>query len=143
MQENKVVDSVDFHELCQIFQRDPKEFERTRKRLIEEEIAKRPPEFQERLRKFQWVLDMKRRKCRNPLEACFMFHEMMMEQVYGENGLMRNMERLVDAAKGGKVEHESLCPKKETRVLEFSPLGNSRRMNCDLHGNLGGESREF
>ncbi len=75
-------------------------FEEERRKIIEEEISKYPPEVQERLRRFQWTLDMKRKKCKNPLEACFMFHEMLMEQVYGENGLLENLERFLDVATG-------------------------------------------
>jgi hypothetical protein len=130
MEEKKQVSMVDFDELCSLFERDPEEFERNRKRLIEEEISRRPPEFRERLRKFQWVLDMKRRKCKNPLEACFMFHEMMIENVYGENGLLRNMERLLDAAKGIETVHEPVGTRHDTRVLEFSVSGATRRMKC-------------
>ncbi len=73
-------------------------FEEERKRIIEEEISKHAPGVQERLRKFQWTLDMKRKKCKNPLEACFMFHELLMEQVYGENGLLENLQRFLETA---------------------------------------------
>ncbi len=73
-------------------------FEEERRKIIEEEISKYPQEVQDRLRRFQWTLDMKRKKCKNPLEACFMFHEMLMEQVYGENGLLENLERFLDTA---------------------------------------------
>ena len=73
-------------------------FEEERRKIIEEEISKYPPKVQERLRQFQWSLDMKRKKCKNPLEACFMFHEMLMKQVYGENGLLENLQRFLESA---------------------------------------------
>jgi len=77
---------------------DKESFERERKKIIEEEISKYPPHVQERLRRFQWTLDMKRKRCKNALEACFMFHEMLMKQVYGENGLLENLQRLLDVS---------------------------------------------
>ena len=122
--------TMDYDELCRLFKLDPEEFERHRRQLIEEEIARRPPEIQDRLRKFQWVLDMKRKRCRNSLEACFMFHEMLLENVYGENGLLKNMERLVEAAKGVKLSAEPTSPPVATRVLDFPAEGGSMRMNC-------------
>ena len=95
-------------------------FERERKRLIEEEISKYPPHVQDRLRKFQWTLDMKRKKCKNPLEACFMFHEMLMEQVYGENGLLENLQRFLETATQLK---NRVSDKKPT----LSPAENRRK----------------
>ncbi len=77
---------------------DQESFERERKRIIEEEISKYPLHVQERLRRFQWTLDMKRKKCKNALEACFMFHEMLMKQVYGENGLLESLQKLLEAS---------------------------------------------
>ncbi len=137
MQEKKEVGIIDFEELCKLSRINPEEFERNRHKMINKEIARRPYRFQERLKKFQWVLDMKRRRCRNSLEACFMFHEMMMENVYGENGLLRNLERLVEAVRassraGGDGEnmHDRQPPVKETVVLEFPAPGRSRQINC-------------
>lgn len=121
---------MDYDELCRFFKLDPEEFERHRRQLIEEEIDRRPAEVQDRLRKFQWVLDMKRKRCRNSLEACFMFHEMLMENVYGENGLLKNMERLLEAAKGVKFSAEPESHQVATRVLDFPAEGSSMRINC-------------
>ncbi len=115
-------------------------FEEERRKIIEEEISKYPPKVQERLRKFQWTLDMKRKKCKNPLEACFMFHEMLMEQVYGENGLLENLHRFLESAAqlkdsvstGEKLvistpaKKNTLAKKKTvvTRVVDLSQFAN-------------------
>ncbi|GEM_PF-1022038 len=85
---------TDFEHLSQLFTVDPEAFELERKRIIEEEIASRPPEIQQSLRQFQWVLDMKRKRCKTPLEACFMFHEMLMNNVYGDGGILEGLETL-------------------------------------------------
>ncbi len=129
MSKNRTV-NVDYEELCKLFELDPEEFERTRKRLIDEEISRRPPEVQERLEKFQWVLDVKRKRCKNALEACFMFHEMLMDNIYGENGLVRNLERLVEAVKGTKSTEESMAIALETKVLNFPHQERSKRIHC-------------
>ncbi len=129
MSKNKAV-TVDYEELCRLFELDPDRFEQTRKELIEEEICQRPPEVQDRLRKFQWSLDMKRKKCKNALEACFMFHKMLMDSVYGENGLLRNLERLLEVAKGIKASHDPVSPTVETKILHFPMEQKNRRINC-------------
>ncbi len=98
MQKSKK-DSNIFDQFAILHELDQESFERERKRIIEEEIAKYPPKVQDRLRRFQWTLDMKRRKCKNALEACFMFHDMLMKQVYGENGLLENLQKLLAASK--------------------------------------------
>ncbi|NPA94369.1 MAG: DUF3135 domain-containing protein [Thermodesulfobacteria bacterium] len=93
---NKTDDFLNRLEL--LHELDDEAFEQERKRIIEEEISKYPPKTQDKLRKFQWTLDMKRKKCKNSLEACFMFHDMLMEHVYGENGLLESLDLLAKTA---------------------------------------------
>jgi len=75
---------------------------------------------------------MKRKRCKNPLEACFMFYEMLMENVYGENGLLANFERLLDMAKILKnpdVERLHQALKQggiQTKILKFNLEEKSR-----------------
>ncbi len=141
----KATKTDELHERLELLHElDDEAFEQERKRIIEAEISKYPPNVQDRLRKFQWTLDMKRRKCKNPLEACFMFHEMLMEQVYGENGLLENLERLVQAAgalstganpagaalKNNKSDNSS---KKATDTFVVS-LADFRKNNTSCHG---------
>lgn len=114
----------DFDKFSELFDLAAEDFERERKRLIEEEINKRPSEVQQRLRQFQWQLDMKRRRCKNPLEACFMFHEMLMDQVYGENGLLANLEKLLSLAKG-KIDSE-LTDRRKTDLVNTKVFRLSR-----------------
>ncbi len=121
--------NLDFEKLSKLYEIDPVAFEKERKRIIEEEIASYPPEIQERLKKYQWVLDMKRKRCKNPLEACFMFYDMLMDQVYGENGLLENLMHLLEAAnhlkKRGKLpasHFENPLGKEQkvkTKILSF------------------------
>ncbi len=125
---------------------DKESFEQERKRIIQEELSKYPKAVRERLKKFQWTLDMKRKKCKNALEACFMFHDMLMEQVYGENGLLENLEKLVRASsnlrnemnKEAKKQVESVktCgtdKKVATKVLHFRPLVKEGSGNIKRH----------
>jgi len=104
-----------FDRLSMLQELNDEAFEEERRKIIEEEISKYPHEVQDRLRRFQWTLDMKRKKCKNPLQACFMFHEMLMEKVYGENGLLENLERFVDVATRftDSVKMKSVEPVKE------------------------------
>ncbi len=122
--------SFDFDKMAELFSMDPEAFEEERRRLIEEEISARPPEMQEKLRQFQWVLDMKRRRCKNPLEACFMFHQMLMEQVYGPDGLLEGLESLKEMLNARQKGHAAVDAKGfakeplrlETRILSLKEL---------------------
>ncbi len=122
-----------------LYELDQESFERERKEIIEEEISKYPPHVQERLRRFQWTLDMKRKRCKNALEACFMFHEMLMKQVYGENGLLENLQRLLEASRNlkkadGSINDEYILRNKAsqrdtsipTKVFELEKFAKKR-----------------
>ncbi len=115
--------SFDFDKMADLFKADPEAFEEERRRIIEQEIASRPPEIRQKLRQFQWVLDMKRRRCKNPLEACFMYHEMLMDQVYGPDGLLENLESLKQmliSKAAGKAPSATGLKAVETRIVDIS-----------------------
>ncbi len=140
-------DNRSLHErLSYLHELDQESFEQERKRIIQEELSKYPKAVQERLKKFQWTLDMKRKKCKNALEACFMFHDMLMEQVYGENGLLENLEKLVSASSNlrnemnqdtkRQVHSVKTCRpdnKVATKVLRFRSLEKDGPGNMKRH----------
>jgi len=75
-----------FEELSRLAREDPEAFEARRQELIEEVISQVPEERQERLRRFQWRIDMERKRAKTPLGACIKLNDMLMEMVYGEGG---------------------------------------------------------
>jgi len=137
MQQSKDV-SFNFDHLSRLYKLDPDAFEHARKKIIEQEISKYPPEVQTKLKKYQWVLDMKRKKCKNPLEACFMFYNMLMDQVYGENGLLENLLELIEVANSiketGKIP--SFAENKRninTTIIPFNPKVRKIETRKKLH----------
>ncbi|NPB09461.1 MAG: DUF3135 domain-containing protein, partial [Thermodesulfobacteria bacterium] len=77
-----------FEELSRLAQEDPEAFEARRRALIEETISQAPEERQDRLRRFQWRIDMERKRAKTPLGACIKLNDMLMEMVYGEGGFL-------------------------------------------------------
>ena len=123
---------LDFDTLARLYETDPQAFEKERQRLITQEIESYPPESQESLRRFQWVLDMKRKRCKTPLEACIMFYDMLMDQVYGHNGLLDNLMQLTDvihhkgSGVGSSCKNTENSPKIETKVIPFDKVSRCR-----------------
>ncbi len=128
MQQSKD-DSFDFDRLSKLYELDPEAFEQERLKIIEKEISKYPPEIQAKLRKYQWVLDMKRKKCKNPVEACFMFYNMLMDQVYGENGLLENLMELIEVANSIKNRGEISSIKRNKKKINTLVIPLNTKFN--------------
>jgi hypothetical protein len=97
----------DFSEWSSLAREDPARFEARREEEIERLIAAAPAHIQPRLRRLQWRIDMERRRHSNPLGACLGIYGMMMDSVYGEQGLLPALKQLVHGRENGQVEVRS------------------------------------
>ncbi len=77
-----------FDEWKNLASKDPEAFERQRERLIRETINQAPAEHRSRLLRLQWRVDMERKRQANPMASCVKLSRMMLDSVYGENGLV-------------------------------------------------------
>jgi hypothetical protein len=73
---------------------DPGSFEVERSRVVEAVIAGAAPELRQRMRGLQWRIDRLRERSPNPMAACLRLNGMMMDSVFGKDGLMDVMQRL-------------------------------------------------
>ena len=108
--------------MSQLAAEDPEAFEKRRRKLIEEEISKRPPERQEALRKLQWRIDMERKRAKTPLGACIKLNDMLMDQLYKEGGFIDSVNLLKNLFFGAEsVEPPSRKKKREqgAKVISF------------------------
>ncbi len=120
-----------FEELAQLAQTDPEAFEARRQALIEEAISQAPEERQERLRRFQWRIDMERKRAKTPLAACLRLNDMLMEMVYGEGGFLEAVNTLKGILEGlekGKVPQieENLASSREKKAAQIIPFPRKR-----------------
>ena len=119
-----------FEELSTLAQKDPEAFEQRRQELIEEAISQLPPERQERLRKFQWRLDMERKRAKTPLGACIRFNDLLLEMVYGEGGFLEAINTLkgilenLENPDSERPKETFRLPKRNSRVIPFPKKRN-------------------
>lgn len=85
----------DFNEWSQLAKNDPEAFEARRKDIIEEELAKAPDEYRQRLEQLQWRIDAERLRHKHPLASAQCLFHMMWDQVYGSNGLLDALNGMV------------------------------------------------
>ncbi len=115
-----------FEEMACLAQENPKAFERRRAELIEEAISQADPEYQERLRRLQWRIDMERKRCKTALAACLRLYEMMWDFIYAENGFLEAVDTLQQLAnaleKGEVVRLEEIRPKIPERKAQIIPF---------------------
>ncbi len=84
-----------FEEMSELAKKDPEEFEKRRKELIEEVIQQANPIHQKKLRQLQWRIDMERKRCKTPLASCIKLHEMLWNLlVNAENSFLEAVESL-------------------------------------------------
>ncbi len=115
-----------FEEMACLAQEDPEAFERRRAELIEEAISEADPEYQERLRRLQWRIDMERKRCKTALAACLRLYEMMWDFIYAENGFLEavdTLQQLANALEKGEVvrleEIKPKIPERKARIIPF------------------------
>ncbi|MHB1118087.1 MAG: DUF3135 domain-containing protein [Minisyncoccota bacterium] len=92
----------DFEYWANLAKTDPEQFEQERKQLLEKFIAESPQAYQDRLKRIQWRVDRERERASNPLSSCVRLHQMMMDSVCGEEGLIHALRNVVHGNVGNK-----------------------------------------
>jgi len=106
----------DFDYWASLAETDPQAFERQRAAVIEEVIASRPAQYQQRLRQLQWKIDTVRQLSPNPLASCLRIYDLLMDMTYGEGGLLDSLNALADCESPGRQDAQL---KENGRLLEF------------------------
>ncbi len=87
----------DFDEWMNLAKTDPAAFDARRKQVIDDLIENAPEHIRQRLKSFQWRIDMERARCENPLQACIKLSNMMWELVYGDRGFLWSLQQFADS----------------------------------------------
>ncbi len=109
----------DFDSLAKLAQSDPEAFEAKRVDMIAKLIEGAPESIRQRLRGFQWRIDMERQRCENPLQACIRISNMMWEMVYADRGFLWSLQALSDPA--GVLGADAEATSSSAEVLHFKP----------------------
>ena len=88
--------NFDFDAWASLAQSDPEAFEAKRLHMIEQLIESAPEGLRQRLRGFQWRIDMERRRCSNPLQACIRISNMMWDMIYADRGFLWALQVMSD-----------------------------------------------
>jgi uncharacterized protein DUF3135 len=107
----------DFDYWMQLAKNDPAEFEKQRRAITLAMIEKSPDCMHNRLYGLQWCIDGQIKQAKNPLDACLKIHRMMMDSVFGDDGL-------VDAL---KMQSRRSKPDSGDKVIDFSAYTASRK----------------
>ena len=83
-----VTQPFDFDAWMKLAMTNPQEFEERRRCLIERTIDKIPTKRRRRMRSLQWKIDIERGRHSDPQDACMHLFGMLLDRVYGENGLL-------------------------------------------------------
>ncbi len=87
---------ADWARWVELAREDPEKFERERAATIEKLIMSQPARSRLRCRRLQWKIDAIRQTSPNSLYACVRIHDMLMDSVYGPNGLVESIGLLSD-----------------------------------------------
>lgn len=85
-----------FDEWASLAQSDPDAFEAKRQEMIDKLIEGAPKDLQQRLRGFQWRIDMERQRSANPLQACIRISNMMWDMIYADRGFLWSLKAMSD-----------------------------------------------
>jgi hypothetical protein len=98
-------DSFVFEEWAELARTNPEAFEQQRQQFIESFLSTTPDRHRSRLERLQWRIDRERDRAATPLSACVRISRMMMDSVYGEQGLVSAIKGEVrcDAGATAKV----------------------------------------
>jgi len=105
---------IDFDEWSQLAQDNPEAFEQRRLAVIASTIASAPHCRRQRLQGLQWRIDQTRRRASSPMGACVAISRMMMDAVYGDNGLRDSLTSLTN-------DEPPPAPRRNARILPFRP----------------------
>ncbi len=86
----------DFEDWARLAQSDPAAFEAKRQDMIDKLIEGAPEELRQRLRSFQWRIDMERERSANPLQACIRISNMMWDLIYADRGFLWSLQAMSD-----------------------------------------------
>jgi len=112
--------SFNFDYWCDLAKNNPAKFEQKRSAAIKEMIATAPKaETRDRLKKLQWRVDAERKISKNPMQACLKIYNMMMEKVYGDDGLLYSLNTLLEYNTGKIADCEKGAIKKSADILAF------------------------
>ena len=89
-------EQFEFEALASLAQSDPAAFELKRQQLIDQLIGAAPEDLQQRLRSFQWRIDMERSRSANPLQACIRLSNMMWDLIYADRGFLWSLQAMSD-----------------------------------------------
>ena len=107
---HKSIPGFNFDYWMELAKNDPSEFEKQRQEITQAMIEKSPDYMHKRLYGLQWRIDGEIKRAKNPLDACLRIHRMMMNSVYGPDGL-------IDAL---KMQSGKIKPNSDGKVLNFS-----------------------
>ena len=111
---NKTIE-FDFEQWSNLARTDPGVFEEYRTKLCEQMISDAPLEQRARLRRLQWRIDAERQRHKTPMGSCVAITGMMWESMYGKNGLVCALHRLLTSETGPQAFH----PAQSATVLSF------------------------
>ena len=89
-------DDFEFEEWAKLAQDDPEAFEAKRQQMIDKLIDGAPEDLRQRLRGFQWRIDMERQRCTNPLQACIRISNMMWDLIHADRGFLWSLKVMSD-----------------------------------------------
>lgn len=92
-----------FEDWQNLAEKDPEAFETERQRFLENVIASAPDHYRRRLERLQWRIDAERQRSSTPLSACLRISGMMMNAVYGKDGLVDALNGRVEYTRSAKV----------------------------------------
>jgi hypothetical protein len=111
---------ADWEEWVRLAHEDPEKFERERAAAIEELIMSQPAETRHRNRQLQWKINAIRQTSPNSLYACVRIYEMLMDTVYGPDGLLAAIELLHSRnGENDRLAKQYSPTKKKGRLLDF------------------------
>jgi hypothetical protein len=110
----------DFDEWMNLAKSDPEAFDARRKQVIDDLIEHAPEHIRQRLKSFQWRIDMERARCENPLQACIKLSNMMWELVYGDRGFLWSLQQFADPK---ALPANSAAASASAQILPLRPPG--------------------
>jgi hypothetical protein len=81
-------EQFEFEDWKHLAETDPEAFETRRQQVLGMIISAAPDHYRRRLQRLQWRIDAERQRSSNPLSACMRISGMMMNAVYGKDGLV-------------------------------------------------------
>lgn len=114
---------IDFEKWSDLASSNPEAFERKRQTTVDHFICSFPEKRQQNLRQLQWRIDGVRRAANTPMAACLKISSMMMDSVYGDNGLLELLQRATTP--GRPLQPVTACATLNSNILLF-PTEKSR-----------------